>query len=260
MPDWQERITRETPPQIRLEHVVRYAAAVPLIAARLVVRPRLRDGPRGRGGGRRAEARALRRRRRRRWRSEAAARFPDAEATTSRSTSRATTACRPCAICSRTGDGPCITCFELIEHLDDFGPLCASSSSAPSGSDGRAQRAERLAQRSRESVPRGDVGRGLARGAAPLLPASTRARAGRDRRLCAPRQPTTAPRDVTVDVRLEPVAGPSHMLRRVRPACRRGRAPRRAKVVDADEHALWERQREAELAFFEARLALLEKQ
>jgi 2-polyprenyl-3-methyl-5-hydroxy-6-metoxy-1,4-benzoquinol methylase len=32
MTDWQERITRETPPAIRIEHEVRYRLAVPLIA------------------------------------------------------------------------------------------------------------------------------------------------------------------------------------------------------------------------------------
>lgn len=33
MPDWQERITRETAPAIRVEHELRYAAAAPLIHA-----------------------------------------------------------------------------------------------------------------------------------------------------------------------------------------------------------------------------------
>ena len=47
MPDWQERITHDTPPQIRLEHGVRYAAAAPpdrrqpgLVRSRLRHRPR----------------------------------------------------------------------------------------------------------------------------------------------------------------------------------------------------------------------------
>jgi len=33
MPDWQERITRETAPSIRVEHELRYAAAAPLVHA-----------------------------------------------------------------------------------------------------------------------------------------------------------------------------------------------------------------------------------
>ena len=33
MPDWQERITKETAPAIRVEHDVRYAAAAPLVLA-----------------------------------------------------------------------------------------------------------------------------------------------------------------------------------------------------------------------------------
>jgi hypothetical protein len=33
MPDWQERITRETAPAIRVEHELRYAAAAPLVHA-----------------------------------------------------------------------------------------------------------------------------------------------------------------------------------------------------------------------------------
>jgi SAM-dependent methyltransferase len=36
MPDWQERITRETAPAIRVEHELRYAAAAPLIHASAV--------------------------------------------------------------------------------------------------------------------------------------------------------------------------------------------------------------------------------
>ncbi len=33
MPDWQERITRDTPPAIRVEHELRYAAAAPFVHA-----------------------------------------------------------------------------------------------------------------------------------------------------------------------------------------------------------------------------------
>jgi SAM-dependent methyltransferase len=36
MPDWQERITRETAPSIRVEHELRYAAAAPIVHASAV--------------------------------------------------------------------------------------------------------------------------------------------------------------------------------------------------------------------------------
>ena len=33
MPDWQERITRDTEPAIRVEHQLRYALAAPIVHA-----------------------------------------------------------------------------------------------------------------------------------------------------------------------------------------------------------------------------------
>jgi hypothetical protein len=74
------------------------------------------------------------------------------------------------------------------------------------------------------------------------------------------RAPEAAPENTPVDLRLDPVAGPSHMLLAFGPRAGEVTTPRRAKVADADERILWERQREADLAFFKARLALLEKQ
>ena len=49
MPDWQERITRQTDPAARVEHALRYAALEPLLARdRRVVRPRRRQRSAGR--------------------------------------------------------------------------------------------------------------------------------------------------------------------------------------------------------------------
>src|ERR1044071_1377957 len=122
MPDWQERITRETPPQIRLEHVVRYAAAAPLVA----------DNPwcdLGCGTGLAAEEAGLSPSRALlidvddEVATEAASRFPNAEALGVRLDLSREEGVQ--FVREQTGDwhGTCITCFELIEHLDNFVPL-----------------------------------------------------------------------------------------------------------------------------------------
>ena len=125
MPDWQERVTRESAPQIRLEHLIRYAAAVPLLTG---------GGSwcdLGCGSGLAAEdafgatrpARALLVDVDAEAAEEAAARFADGDAVPlalDLSREDGVDAVR------RTLDdrpGTCITCFETIEHLESFVPL-----------------------------------------------------------------------------------------------------------------------------------------
>jgi 2-polyprenyl-3-methyl-5-hydroxy-6-metoxy-1,4-benzoquinol methylase len=259
MPDWQERITRETPPQIRLEHVVRYAAAVPLIAGGSWC-------DLGSGSGLAAEEAGAAPKRAlfvdvdNAAAVDAAARFPDAEANDIALDLSRDDGVQALRDLLADWDGLCITCFELIEHLDDFRPLLRF-----------------LAERAGAgttvvlSVPNDSLtgvenpfhtatwGEGSLAELRTLLPEH---RAFQQVAIVgsALRGSDDAPDDVSVDIRLEPVAGPSHMLVAFGPRAGEVAAPRRAKAVDADEHLLWERQREADLAFFKARLALLEKQ
>ena len=102
---------------------------------------------------------------------EAAARFPDGDSRHVALDLSRDDARRRVARALAGRDGVCITCFELIEHLDNFAPLVrflieraeAGATvvlSVPNdASDGRA-----------EPVPRDGVGRGVARGVATLLP------------------------------------------------------------------------------------------
>ena len=259
MPDWQERITRETPPQIRLEHAVRYAAAVPLIAGGSWC-------DLGSGTGLAAvEAGASPKRALfvdvdNDVAVEAAARFPDTEARDIALDLSQDDAVQALRDLLADWDDICITCFELIEHLGDFGPLLRFL----------VERAEAGATIVL-SVPNDALtgvdnpfhsatwGEGSLAELRSLLPEHRAfeqvAIAG-----SALRGSDDAPGDVSLDVRIEPVAGPSHMLVAFGPRAGDVATPVRAKAVDANEHLLWERQREADLAFFKARLALLEKQ
>jgi 2-polyprenyl-3-methyl-5-hydroxy-6-metoxy-1,4-benzoquinol methylase len=257
MPDWQERITRETPPQIRLEHVVRYAAAAPLIAGGSWC-------DLGCGTGLAAEeagltpARALLVDVDNGAAVEAASRFPAAET-------------HDIALDLSRDDGVqvareqladwnelCITCFELIEHLDNFAPLVRFLVE-------RAGAGATVVL----SVPNDSLtgvenpyhstawGEGSLAELRTLLPehrvleqvaiVGSALRSSGDEAV-----------DVSLDLRIEPVAGPSHLLVSFGARVGEVASPIRAKVVDVNEQLWWERQREADLAFFKARVALLE--
>ena len=262
MPDWQERITRETPPQIRLEHVVRYAAAAPLIAAGV---PWCDLGC---GTGLAAEeafdgvspARALLVDVDSDAAVEAAARFPKGEANDIALDLSRDDGVQVLRDLIADWDGPCITCFELIEHLDNFAPLVRFL----------VERAETgatvLLSVPNDSLTGGQNpfhvsawGEGSLAELRTLLP---------EHRVfeqvaivgSALRRSDDARNEVSLGLTVESVAGPSHMLVAFGPRADDAATPSRAKIVDADEHLRWERQREADLAFFKARLALLEKQ
>jgi SAM-dependent methyltransferase len=259
MPDWQERITRETPPQIRLEHVVRYAAAAPLIAGAAWC-------DLGCGTGLAAEeagvspSRALFVDVDNEVAVDAAARFPDADAYDIALDLSRDDGVHALRDLLADWDGLCITCFELIEHLDNFTPLVRYLVD-------RAEAGATVVL----SVPNDSLtgvqnpfhssawGEGSLAELRSLLPEhrvfQQVAIAG-----SALRSDDDAPEDVSVDVRLAQVAGPSHMLASFGPGAGNIAATRRVDSIDASEHLWWERQREADLAFFKARLAQLEKQ
>jgi hypothetical protein len=262
MPDWQERITRDTPPQIRLEHVVRYAAAAPLV---------LGGAPwcdLGCGTGLAAEeafaggspTRALLIDVDDGIAAEAAARFPKADTRHIALDLSRDDGVQVVREVIADWDGPCITCFELIEHLDDVGPLVRFL-----GECGEAGATVLL------SVPNDSLtgvqnpfhksswGEGSLAELRTLLP---------ENRVLeqvaivgsAIRGSNDAPADISLGVRVEPSAGPSHMLVAFGPRAADAATANRAGVLDAEEHMWWERQREADLAYFKARLARLEKQ
>src|SRR5262245_61961414 len=259
MPDWQERITRETPPQIRLEHVVRYAAAAPLIVGAAWC-------DLGCGTGLAAEEAGLAPKRAllvdvdNAVAVDAAARFSEADATDIALDLSRDDAVQVLGDLLADWDGLCITCFELIEHLDDFTPLLRFL-------------VERAAAGATVvlSVPNDSLtgvdnpfhsatwGEGSLAELRTLVPEH---RALEQVAIIgsALRGSDEGADEASLDLRIEPVAGPSHMLLAFGPRAGEVATPRRASAVDADEHLLWERQREADLAFFKARVASLEQQ
>lgn len=130
MPDWQQRISRETAPAIRVEHELRYAAAAPLIRASAVWCDL------GCGTGLAAAA-ALG------GPYDGVALLVDADADAVREAQDAIEARETVALTADLADpaelerirarllasdapGPrCVTCFEAIEHLASFVPLVA---------------------------------------------------------------------------------------------------------------------------------------
>jgi len=123
MPDWEERITADSRPTLRLEHSIRYAAAAP-IALSADVWCDLGCGtaagssqPLGSFGGRAVlvdiDAAAV---------SEARQQFTAATTTgivADAATQEGLDAVRAALLPAERG---CITCFEVIEHLADFAP------------------------------------------------------------------------------------------------------------------------------------------
>jgi hypothetical protein len=191
---------------------------------------------------------------------EAAARFPDGDANDIALDLSRADGVQALRELIADWDAPCITCFELVEHLEDFAPLARFL----------VERAEADAT-VLLSVPNDSLtgvqnpfhssawGEGSLAELRSLLPehrvleqvaiVGSTLRASDD-----------PPVDVSLDLHIAPVAGPSHMLLAFGARAQDAATPYRAKVIDADEHLWWERQREADLAYFKARLALLEKQ
>src|SRR4051794_19566092 len=123
MPDWQERITRETEPAIRAEHDARYKLAAPLIRAA----PEWCDLGCGTGiaaaaaldGG--FEGRAILV-----DVDEEVARGAATELDVREATTLAADLATPEGVAAALGelhDGAVVTCFEVVEHLATFVPL-----------------------------------------------------------------------------------------------------------------------------------------
>ena len=263
MPEWQERITRETHPSIRIEHELRYAAMAPLIreagtwldlgCGAGVAPASVLDG---RGPKRAvlvdASADAL---------AEAARAVPAGETVpveADLSSANGLSAVREAVGEAREG---CASCFEVIEHLDDFTGVLellielaterafTVMLSVPNDAfwpiespwhktmwgEGSFEELRRLLPEEHvvlQQVP---------------LQGSTLAPEG-----AAPPAPAPAP------ALEDPV--PSHFAAAFGPRC--GELAPQAKAVQADLLAQrrWERQREANLATYEDRIIALEEQ
>src|SRR5947207_2056005 len=126
MPEWQERLTRDTKPSIRAEHDLRYAAAAPLIAPAPVwadlgcgAGVAAADALGGRFDGHAvlvdASQDAL---------DEAVATIGAAGATPLRADlADEGDVARVREAVLAAGGGGCVTCFEVIEHLRTFVPV-----------------------------------------------------------------------------------------------------------------------------------------
>lgn len=128
MPNWQERITHDTRPAIRAEHELRYALAAPLIRATA----RWCDLGCGAGVGAAAaldgdyDGRALLVDLDQQAAEQAAETIPAGSATAlAADLSDAADLARVAeAAAALAADGPlCVTCFEVVEHLESFAPL-----------------------------------------------------------------------------------------------------------------------------------------
>ena len=128
MPDWEERITRDTEPALRAEHELRYELAAPVVAGSEVwcdlgcgngvaAQRALEHGKPRSAVLVDVSAEAL----------DQARRAVDTDDVVTVEADLSTedgVAKVRAALLERTGDGPrCLTCFETIEHLETFVPL-----------------------------------------------------------------------------------------------------------------------------------------
>jgi 2-polyprenyl-3-methyl-5-hydroxy-6-metoxy-1,4-benzoquinol methylase len=260
VPDWQERIARDTPPQIRLEHVVRYAAAAPIVARSywcdlgcgtgLAAAEAFRSAPPARAllvdiDGAAAE--------------EAAARFPQTQTTRVALDLSRDDGVDALRQAFAESEEACITCFEVIEHLESFVPLVRFL----------VERAEADAT-VLLSVPNDALtgvrnpfhvttwGEGSLAELQTALPEDHRILEQVVLAGSALRQRDEPPRDERVDVPVKEVAGPSHFVLAFGPRAGDAALPCVVEPLDVDEHRTWERQREADLAFGTARVEALE--
>lgn len=260
MSDWQERITRESPPAIRAEHDLRYALAAPLIA----------EGATwcdlGCGNGIAAAA-ALAGRRPSRGLllvdldaeavSAAAREFADSEcATLTADLGSADDLARVREHLATDGD-TVVTCFEVIEHLETFQPLLTLLIEL-------AQRQEATVLL---SVPNDAFwsienpfhkavwGPGAMEELRRLLPDGHVILKQRALQGSAILAEDAGRETFELTAEIEPGGAPTHFLVAMGPAAGRV-APRACAVpTDLDGQRSWERQREAHLAYAEQVLA-----
>ena len=255
MPDWQERITRETEPSIRVEHQLRYALAAPLVHASAV----WCDLGCGTGvgaarglGGRVAQqtllvdvaADAL---------EQARRELPDENVSTMEADLSTEDGVKTvvAALTEQAGDGAgTITCFECVEHLSSFVPLVSAL----------VRLAEQHDFTVVLSVPndafwsiqnphhQSSWGEGAFEELRTLLPADHVVLHQVVLQGSAVVQDDTDPELRPVDVELEPGGVPSHLLVAFGPERAKVAASAAVAQVDMEEQRRWVRQRESDLA------------
>jgi SAM-dependent methyltransferase len=262
MPEWQERLTRDTKPSIRAEHDLRYAAAAPVIAsaptwvdlgcgAGVAAADALGDRFSGHAVLVDAADEAL---------EEARATIRAGTITTE----RADLADEPSVARVRdavlaAGDGGCVTCFEVIEHLRNFVPALELM----------VELATAHGYTAILSVPNDAFwslenpfhetmwGEGAFEELRRLLPAD---------HVIAKQVPLTGSAVVFGDggslelppVTVDPDRVPSHFIAAFGARAHELMPQGAATASDLDGQRTWERQREAQLAFLEAELTRLD--
>jgi hypothetical protein len=255
VPDWQERITRDTEPAIRVEHRLRYALAAPLVHASALwcdlgcgTGVGAAQGLGGKLPGRTllvdVDDGALEHARRE---------LPGENVSTMRvdlSTEDGVAAVAA-ALTEQAGEGPAtITCFECIEHLESFVPLVGAL----------VRLAEKHDFTVALSVPndafwsienphhRTSWGEGAFEELRTLLPSDHLLLRQVVLQGSAVVRGDGAPELRPVELELEPGGVPSHLLVAFGPERERVALGAAVAQVDMEEQRRWERQREADLS------------
>jgi hypothetical protein len=258
VPDWQERITRDTEPAIRVEHRLRYALAAPLVqAATLWCDLGCGTGVgAAQGLGGRLPSRTLLVDVSDDALEHARRELPGDNVSTMQadlSTEDGVTAVTA-ALTEQSGDDQvAITCFECVEHLSSFVPLVPKL----------VELAERDNFTVLLSVPNDAFwsienphhhtswGEGAFEELRALLPAEHVMLRQVVLQGSAVVRGDAQPEVRAADVELEPEGVPSHLLVAFGPERERVAESAAVAQVDTEEQRRWERQREANLAVFQ---------
>jgi hypothetical protein len=260
MPEWQERLTRDTKPSIRAEHDLRYNAAAPLIAsapvwvdlgcgAGVAAGDALGESFGGHAVLVDASEEAL---------QEATVTLHAGTITTLRADladEGDVERVRQAVV--DAGEGGCVTCFEVIEHLPTFVPALELMAELASehGYTGILSVPNDAFWALENPFHQTMWGEGAFEELRRLLPAE---------HAIARQVPLTGSAilgeegatDLAVpDVTVEADRVPSHFIAAFGPRCDELVPRAFASVADLDGQRTWERQREAQLAFHEAELA-----
>jgi hypothetical protein len=255
VPDWQERITRDTEPAIRVEHQLRYALAAPLVHASALwcdlgcgTGVGAAKGLGGKLPGRTllvdVAVDAL---------EQARRELPGENVSTMQSdlSTEEGVAAVAAALSEQTGDGPAtITCFECIEHLESFVPLVSTL----------VQLADRHGFTVLLSVPNDAFwsienphhhtswGEGAFEELRTLLPEDHLLLRQVVLQGSAVLRAEADPELRPVQLELEPGGVPSHLLAAFGPERERVAPGAAVAQVDMEEQRRWQRQREADLS------------
>jgi hypothetical protein len=255
VPDWQERITRDTEPAIRVEHQLRYALAAPVVhASELWCDLGCGTGVgAARGLGGKLPGRTLLVDVAEDALEHARRELPGENVSTMQAdlSTEDGVAAVAAALTEQAGDGPAtITCFECVEHLESFVPLVSRL----------VQLAERHGFTVLLSVPNDAFwsienphhqtswGEGAFEELRTLLPADHVLLRQVVLQGSAVVRGDTAPELRPVDVELESGGVPSHLLVAFGPEHEKVAAGAAVAQVDMEEQRRWERQREADLS------------